>query len=174
MKKLRINHHIFISLMLCSLIAGSCYSHPATYGQTTVPPTTFGYLSHDPAFTQIYLFHLQPMNKRDHELFRGTWFLSDDARVTMECRIDTAGKSESFLSSQRGVHGGEEIQLTADRLKALRSALHLLPASSVSVPLSQLLLLSYRDGDITVMREYDRKHLPEQVRQVYKLACSSV
>ncbi len=161
--------------LLCLLVAAPCFPQPLKADQP-LPPTTFGSFSHDPAFAQIYLSHLQPLKMPNNELFHGTWFLGDDAGVAMVCRVDVSGKGFSGRSvyhrgfqSDGSIRSNGGIKLNPDRVAALRSALHSLPPSSVRVPLARLLLLSYRDNNVWVVRQYDRQHLPEQVRQVYSL-----
>lgn len=151
-----------------------CLSQPLvrqTFPPLTSPPqSTFSNFNHDPAFAAAYLAHLQPMAKSDNELFHGIWFLSDDAKAAMVCGVDTNGNQYSGrLVYNWAFQGSDSLRLGANRLKALRSALHSLPPSSGRVSAANLLLLEYKDGDIWMRREYDRKHLPEQVRQVYRL-----
>ena len=54
-------------------------------------------------------------------------------------------------------------------LSSLRSAIRQLPAESVSPPIEQLVIVSFRRGTTWITRSYDFGALPKSMRQIYDI-----
>jgi len=60
-------------------------------------------------------------------------------------------------------------QLKKSQLADVRKHIRQLPDSDDTPPLSELLILSMKQGDAWVTRTYDRKHYPDKVDKIVKL-----
>lgn len=102
----------------------------------------------------------------------GTVFSPSDAFNQEEWGVDVKGRSYHVYESMMDVMGGPEQTLRASDMKALKAAIHALPAGMlVADPEREhLLILSVRDGKQWLTRNYDAEKLPQEVLALYKIA----
>ncbi len=105
-------------------------------------------------------------------LVYGTIFCPSDAFNQQEWGVDVKGRSYHVYESMMSAMAVSEQTLRASDMKALKAAIHALPAGMpVADPKRHdLLILSVKDGKQWLTRNYDGKHLPQEVLALYKIA----
>jgi hypothetical protein len=100
----------------------------------------------------------------------GTWFLDGNPQIGMQCLVNDKGAA----STGRYVHNWavqatSGKQLTEAQLESLRVRVRALSEGARTPPLTDLLILSFRDGKKWVTRTYDKRKSLEELRGIYEI-----
>ena len=107
---------------------------------------------------------------KDPHILYATWFLDGRPKVAMDLHVDIVGRVYTVREVHDWASQGSALSaLGPVHLEAVKKNLRALPSSTPAPPFRNLLILSYRNGKTWTTRTYDRTHLPEAVRQLYRI-----
>jgi hypothetical protein len=99
-----------------------------------------------------------------------TWFPKGDPQVAYRCFAGVKGGIETHRWVYNwAIQGSRATQLDEPQLKSLKNAIKALPEGAKSPPLADLLIVSFREGETWETRTYDRKNLPDEVKNIDEL-----
>jgi hypothetical protein len=99
-----------------------------------------------------------------------TWLADGDPRVAYQCHASHKGGIMSYRNVfDWAIQGSHTTQLDEPQLESLKMSIKSLPEGAKSPPLADLLIVSYRDGEIWNTHTYDRKKIPVAVKEIYKV-----
>jgi hypothetical protein len=99
-----------------------------------------------------------------------TWFPDGNPRVAYRCfATDNGQVSSNRLVYDWAVRDSYFAQLGEPELGSLKNSMRALPRGAKSPPLADLLVVSFRDGEGWETRTYDRKRVPDEVKDIYKV-----
>jgi hypothetical protein len=102
-------------------------------------------------------------------LLRVSWYQRENALI--EGGIDIAGGLiQQWLLGHDDAYGNSPHHFSNAELKEVQSFVHQFPVCISPTPsVEHVLFISYRDGEDWKARVYDRRYLPEPVREVLRL-----
>jgi hypothetical protein len=104
-----------------------------------------------------------------------TWFPDGDPRVAYQCFAGVKGGIETHRwVYDWAIQASHTAQLDEPQLESLKNSIKSLPEGAKSPPLADLLILSFREGEKWKTHTYDRKKLPDEVKNIDKITDCTV
>lgn len=117
----------------------------------------------------IYMHRTFGRKSKDLMLYV-TWFPDGDPRVAYQCFAGVRGGIETHRWVYNwAIQASHTTQLGEPQLESLKNAIKVLPSGAKSPLLAALLIVSFRDGEAWETRTYDRKRLPDEVKNIDEL-----
>jgi len=127
------------------------------------------YPKSDALMSLIYSISWFGRKSRDLILY-ATWFPDGDPRVANRCFAGVKGgvQADRWVYDW-AIQGSHTAQLSEPQLESLKNSIKSLPEGAKSPPLADLLILSFREGEKWKTHTYDRKKLPDEVKNIDKI-----
>ena len=104
-----------------------------------------------------------------------TWFPDGDPHVAYQCFAGVKGGIETHRWVYNwAIQASHTTQLDEPQLESLKNSIKALPEGAKSPPLVDLIIVSFREGESWRTRTYDRKRLPEEVKNIDKITDCTV
>ncbi|HJQ34325.1 MAG TPA: hypothetical protein VJ866_19250 [Pyrinomonadaceae bacterium] len=122
------------------------------------------------AFDSIVYSHRDFGRKSKDLMLYATWLVDGDPRVAYQCFASLKGDILTYRDVFNwALQASHRAQLDEPQLESLKNSIKALPEGAKHPPLADLLIVSFRDGETWETRTYDRKKLPDAVKDIYKV-----